>query len=137
MKFGMKYFVPAALLLVALIHFLPLVGVLGAAKLSFLYGISIQDPNVELLMRHRAVLFGLLGAFLAYAACHCHLHGLALIVSAFSVVSFLLLALDARNYNQAISTVVNVDVGAAIIILLASFVHLREPPTSKDNVKVE
>jgi hypothetical protein len=137
MKPGMEYFVPAVLLLAALIHFLPLVGVLGAAKLSILYGISIQDPNLELLMRHRAVLFGLLGAFLAYAACHRHLHGLALIASAFSVVSFLLLALETRHYNQAIATVVNVDVGAAIIILLASFVHLRGPPTSKDNVKVE
>jgi hypothetical protein len=136
MKPDMQYLVPTVLLIAALIHFLPLVGVLGAAKLSILYGISIQDPNLEMLMRHRAVLFGLLGAFLAYAACHRYLHGLALIASAFSVVSFLLLALDTGHYNQAIATVVNVDVGAAIMIFVAAFVHARAPPTSKENGKV-
>ena len=132
----MQYFVPAVLLLAALVHLLPLVGVLGAAQLSTLSGISIHDPNLEMLMRHRAVLFGLLAAFLAYAACHRHLHGLALMAAAFSVVSFLLLALDTAHYNTAIATVVKVDVGAAIILLLAAFVHARVPPPSKDNCKV-
>jgi hypothetical protein len=52
----MRYIVPAVLLIVALIHVLPLAGVLGAAKLSSLYGITVQDPNLEILMRHRTVL---------------------------------------------------------------------------------
>jgi hypothetical protein len=132
--------VPAVLLLLALIHFLPLAGVLGAVKLSFLYGISIQDPNLEILMRHRAVLFGLLAAFLAYSAFHRHLHGLALIAAASSVVSFLLLALEAGNYNQAMASVVKVDVVASMLVLLATMVHLQAPMiqprvSSRDSVK--
>ena len=47
---------------------LPLAGVLGAGRLSALYGIAFEEPNLVLLMRHRAVLFGLLGVFLAIAA---------------------------------------------------------------------
>jgi hypothetical protein len=58
----MRFVVPAVLLIVALIHALPLVGVMGAAKLTQLYGIDVQDPTLELLLRHRAILFGLLAA---------------------------------------------------------------------------
>lgn len=122
-----QYIVPLVLLLVALIHFIPLVGVLGASKLSVLYGISIYDPNLEILLRHRAVLFGMLAAFLAYSAFHRQLHGLALTASAFSVISFLLLALETGNYNQAIFTVFKVDVVAAILILLAALLHMTAP----------
>ena len=77
----MRFVVPAVLLLVALIHALPLLGVVSAARVSSLYGIAVQDSNLEILMRHRAVLFGLLAAFLAYAAFHRHLHSLALIAT--------------------------------------------------------
>jgi hypothetical protein len=122
-----QHIVPAVLLLVALIHFIPLAGVLGSAKLSVLYGISLHDSNLEILMRHRAVLFGLLAAFLVHAAFHRHLHGLALIAAAFSVVSFLLLVLQTGHYNEAMASVFKVDVAAAILILMAALVHAREP----------
>jgi hypothetical protein len=57
--------VSAMFLVVAIIHLLPVSGVFGAKRLAALYGISFNDPNQAILMRHRAVLFGLLGAFLA------------------------------------------------------------------------
>ena len=64
----MRYAVMACLLLAALIHLLPVAGVLGAERLQALYGIPIGDPNLLLLMRHRAVLFGVVGVLLATAA---------------------------------------------------------------------
>ncbi len=123
----MRFVVPAVLLLVAAIHALPLLGVLGAARISGLYGIAVDDPNLEILMRHRAVLFGLLAAFLAYAAFHRALHGLALIGGAVSVVAFLALALSVGRYNAAIGTVVRVDVVALLLLALAAWAHLRSP----------
>ena len=121
----MSSVVPAVLKLVALIHLLPLAGVLGAAKLSSLYGIPVQDPNLEILMRHRAVLFGLLAAFLAYAAFHRPLHGLALVAAGVSVVSFLVLAAMVGSYNAALSTVVQADIVALVLLVVAAAVHLR------------
>ncbi|MFM8769618.1 MAG: phosphopantetheine adenylyltransferase [Rubrivivax sp.] len=121
----MRHVVPAVLLIVALIHALPLAGVLGAAKLSSLYGITVQDPNLEILMRHRAVLFGLLAAFLAYAAFHRPLHGTALVAAGVSVVSFLVLAALAGTYNAALSTVVKADIVALVLLVLGTVVHLR------------
>ncbi|MGH1350723.1 MAG: hypothetical protein ACRBBN_07940, partial [Methyloligellaceae bacterium] len=58
----------AMLFIVGVIHLLPVTGVLGAGRLSALYGIEVVDPNLLILMQHRAVLFGLLGLFLVGAA---------------------------------------------------------------------
>ena len=64
----MRYLVCAMLVIVAIIHLLPLSGVFGSERLTSLYGISFDEPDIAILMRHRAVLFGLLGLFLLVAA---------------------------------------------------------------------
>jgi hypothetical protein len=120
----MRFVVPAVLLLVALIHALPVIGVVSAAKVSSLYGIAVQDSNLEILLRHRAVLFGLLAGFLAYAAFHRQLHSLALVAAWASVVAFLALATSVGNYNAALSTVVKADVVALALLIIATIVHL-------------
>lgn len=120
----MRFVVPVALLLVAAIHLLPVLGVASASKVASLYSITVSDPNLEILMRHRAVLFGLLAGFLAYAAFHRELHGLALVAGAISVVAFLALAFSVGNYNPALSVVVKADILAAVVLAIAGVVHL-------------
>ncbi len=56
------------MLVVAVIHLLPISGFFGVERLATLYEIEITDSNLEILMRHRAILFGILGGFLGYAA---------------------------------------------------------------------
>ena len=55
----MRYLVSGSLILAGIIHLLPLAGVLGNERLAVLYGIETSDPNLSILLRHRAVLFGL------------------------------------------------------------------------------
>ena len=118
----------AALLLVAgLIHLLPLAGVLGGERLNSLYGLALDEPNLQILMRHRAVLFGLLGALLVAAALRPGLRGLALFGGLISVLSFLLLAWSAPLYNEALQRVVVADWVALACLLLALPLHLRNP----------
>jgi ABC-type proline/glycine betaine transport system permease subunit len=114
------------LLLLAAIHAMPLLGVLGAAKLSSLYGITVQDANLDILMRHRAVQFGLLAALLGYAAFRKELHRLGLIAASASVGTFLLLAYTVGSYNQAIHTVVIVDIAALVLLAVGVAVHFIE-----------
>ena len=108
----MKYVVAASLLVVGVIHLLPLAGVLGAERVAALYNVSIQDPNLAILMRHRAVLFGLLGGFLVAAAFLPALQTAAFIAGFVSVVSFLALAWSTAGYNAAIGRVVAADLVA-------------------------
>ena len=56
------------LIIVGIIHLLPLMGVSRSEKLSTLYGLFFSDPNLLILMRHRAVLFGMLGVFFIFTA---------------------------------------------------------------------
>jgi hypothetical protein len=123
----MRFIVPAALLLTALIHALPVAGVLGAGKLQALYGIPIEDPNLVLMLRHRAVLFGLLAAFLTHAAFQPELHRLALLGGAISVCTFLALAWSAGDYNAAMTRVVRADVVALVALLIGAVVHVMRP----------
>ena len=99
----------AGLLVAALIHLLPLAGVLGAERLQALYGIAVQGPDLAILLRHRAVLFGLLGAFLLLAAFRPALQGLALVAGLASVLSFLALAWATPGHNAALARVVVAD----------------------------
>ena len=118
----------ATLLLVAgLIHLLPLAGVLGGERLNALYGLALDEPNLQILMRHRAVLFGLLGTLLVAAALRPGLRGLALFGGLVSVLSFLLLAWSAPLYNEALQRVVVADWVALACLLLALPLHLRNP----------
>lgn len=121
---GLRRVVAATLGLVGLIHLLPLSGVLGGDRLSALYGVTLTDPNLLILMRHRAVLFGLLGAGLLLAALRPALHGGALIAGAISVVSFLCLAASAESYNPAIGRVVVADVVAAVALIIGAVAHV-------------
>lgn len=88
----MKHAVSVLLVVVGIIHLLPLSGVLGGERLASLYGLAFDDPNLAILMRHRAVLFGLLGLFLVYAAFKPALQAMAFTAGFVSVLSFLSLA---------------------------------------------
>jgi hypothetical protein len=121
----MRSFISIALLLVALIHGLPLLGVLGTARLSALYGIALTDPGLEILLRHRAVLFGLLAVFFAYAAFKPEMQRLALTGGLLSVGSFMALTLIVGSPNAALQTVFKVDSAALVVLLAAGAAHLR------------
>lgn len=108
----MRYFIAATLLAGGLIHLLPVVGVLGPERLASLYGVSIVDPNSLILMRHRAVLFGLIGGLMVLAIFKPALQPLAFGVGLLSVSSFLYIAWSIGQYNALLSRVVAVDIVA-------------------------
>lgn len=91
---------------VAMIHLLPIVGVVGAEKLNVLCGLSISDPGIELLMRLRAVLFGILGLLFGATALVPALTVTALLAGLASVVSFFVLAQMMPDYGDGIRKIV-------------------------------
>lgn len=112
--------VTAMLIIAAIIHLLPLPGVLGSERLSSLYGLNFEEANIAILMRHRAVLFGLLGLFLAYAAFRPALQPLAFIGGFVSVVSFLALAYSTGGYNASTARVILADWVALVCLVVGA-----------------
>lgn len=120
----MRYLVSAMLVVVAVIHLLPLSGVLGSERLAALYGLSINEPNLAILMRHRAVLFGLLGLFFLFAAFRPAFRTLAFIAGFVSVVSFLWLAWSVGGYNAQVARVFMADIVALACLIVGAAAHV-------------
>lgn len=116
--------VSAMLLVVAVIHLLPLAGVMGSGQLASLYGVPFTDPNLAILMRHRAVLFGLLGGFLVLAAFRPALQPAGFAAGFLSVASFLGLAWSVGGYNAQLTRVVTADLVALVCLVIGLVVHL-------------
>jgi hypothetical protein len=97
-------------LLVAGIHLLPSIGAFGPSQLQRLYGVSYaSDQTTLLLMRHRAVLFGLLGGLIAASAFRRELRKAGDAMGFASIVSFLVLERFHGHGNGLVLRVRNVD----------------------------
>ena len=119
----MRYLISGSLIICGIIHLLPITGVFGADRLAMLYGTSFDDPNLAILMRHRAVLFGLLGTLLVIAAFKPSLQALAFVFGFVSVLSFLWLAWSTGNYSIQINRIVIADLVALLSLTVGSACH--------------
>lgn len=116
--------VASMLAVVGIIHLLPLPGVLGAAQLSALYGLDFSDPGLAILMRHRAVLFGLLGTACLIAAFRRSWQNAVIAAAAISTIAFLLLASAESHYGVAIARVVIADWIAVACLAVATVLRV-------------
>jgi hypothetical protein len=110
----------ATLFATGIINTLPVIGVLGNKHLESLYGIRGPDNNVSILLRHRAVLFGLVGGFMQYAAVmKPEMAPAATIGGLASMLSYIAIAKQtgpAGGYSEKIDKVVLVDLGASVAL---------------------
>jgi hypothetical protein len=113
--------VALVLLAVGVLHLVPALGVLGEGRLARLYGDLPFDPATVLLLRHRALLFGLLGAFCCAAAFARPLRPHALAAAFVSTAGFVALAAgQGGGLGPALRRVVTADVVASGALLLAA-----------------
>ena len=112
------------LLIIGIIHLMPVTGALGNQQLAKLYGINFSEPNLSILMRHRAVLFGLLGSFMGFAAFNPPYRTLAFVAATVSILSFLWLARSVGSYNNELSRVYKADIVALICLIVGGAAHV-------------
>ena len=112
------------MLVVAVIHLLPISGFFGVEQLASLYEIEITDGNLEILMRHRAILFGSLSVFLAYAAFNPAIQPIAFFAAFISVASFFFLSFSVGEFNDAIRKVLIADIVASVSLLGAIVLYI-------------
>jgi len=108
-----------ALLLAGFINTLPVMGLLGGERLAALYGMDFDDPSLRILMRHRALLFGLLGGAMIAAAFIPHWRVLIALAGLVSMLGFIAITWLEGGGNTAITRVVKADVIASVPLAVA------------------
>jgi hypothetical protein len=111
-------------LIAAAINLAPLLGVFSPERMGPFYGVDLDDPNLQILMRHRAILFGIVGGLLLVAAFHPPLRSLGYAVGFASMLSFLLIAWMVGGYNAQIQRVVLIDLVGIAALAGAGVVHV-------------
>ena len=114
------------MLLVGYINFYPLIGIVSVARLQKLYGPPIESADLAILMRHRALLFGLVGGFIIYAAFTPELRGLAFVASFVSMLGFVAIARLVGDYRARVAKVVRIDIVASALLAVALGLHLAQ-----------
>ena len=100
----------------ALINLAPVLGAQSAERMTAAYGVALDGADLQILMRHRAILFGIVGGLLAAAIFHAPLRPTATVVGFVSMISFLVLAWAVGDYGANIRRVMIVDtVGIAAL----------------------
>lgn len=108
----------ASLLAAGVIHLLPAIGMVSAHRLSMLYGVAPPDATTELLLRHRAVMFAVLGIAFGAAAFVPMLRVPAAVLSLVTMLAFVVLA-RAHPHGPAIRRVARVDVVVSGLVVAA------------------
>lgn len=115
----MQYIIVGGFLLVALINLVPVSGVISVALLENAYGIRVQSADMAVLLRHRAVLFGVVGGLLAVAAFVSSLRLAAFSAGMLSMVSFLIIRSLEGEGNAALARVALFDYVGIVALLIA------------------
>ena len=118
--------ISALLILVGLINVFPVVGLVSSDVLSGLYGIADLQGDLLILMRHRALLFGILGTLILVSALKRNLQPVAIATGLVSMLGFIVLTLSAGDYGAKLLKIVWVDVVASIALVAVLFLRARK-----------
>ena len=113
----MKKFATAALLIAGAINLYPVVGVVSIDQLEKLYGVSLNNGDLVILMRHRAILFGLLGTFLIYSAFRSSVQTMACIAGLISMISFVALAYASGQFGESLNKAIVADAIGSLLLV--------------------
>jgi hypothetical protein len=116
----MESVVTLCLVIVGLINFAPILGVVSGERLARLYTIELADKNMIILMRHRALLFGVIGGVILYAAFVPAYQLVAMVMAAISMIGYVILVLQVGGYNRAIFKVMVVDIVGIVFLVAAA-----------------
>lgn len=116
--------VAIVLFVVGLVNLLPLAGVLSSRALAEAYGIDEPSGDLALLLRHRAVLFGIVGGILLTSVFVPPLQLTAIVVGYISMASFVLLAVMEKSIGQKLVRVKNIDIAAIVLLSVVPVIEL-------------
>ncbi|MEV7869429.1 hypothetical protein AB0P17_25810 [Streptomyces sp. NPDC088124] len=121
--------ITALFVVVGAINLLPGFVALAPSQITTAYGVSVAGPDsadLTVLLRHRAVLLGLVGIGLLCAAFLTSLRVPALAAGAVSMGTFLLLAYSTPGLGDATMRVARIDIAAFALLAVAAVLVWRK-----------
>lgn len=112
----MRAVATSLILLAALVNLAPMIGVLSAERLQALYGIAFEDANLVVLMRHRALLLGIVGGLLVAGALRPGLRAASMAAGLVSMLSFVVIVWLVGGVNAQLQRVAWIDIGASALL---------------------
>jgi hypothetical protein len=107
------------LFIAGVINLLPSVLAFLPDKISKSYGIEIPNENYELLLRHRAILFGIIGGLMIYSAVAKKHYEVSTFIGLISMVSFIVLFfLIGKDINSELKKVMSIDIVGTVILCI-------------------
>ncbi len=120
----MEIFFRITLLIAGMINAIPALIAFLPDKITTSYGITVPDANFELLLRHRAVLFGVIGGLMIYSAVTKKQYDLATFAGLVSMISFLVLYFGIEGpINSALTKVMQIDAFAIMLLLIGLILY--------------
>lgn len=114
------------LIAAGLVNVLPVAGVLSASIFADAYGIAAPEGDLLILMRHRALLFGIVGGVILTAAFRRHLQPTAIIVGLVSMLGFIVLAVISKEFGSKIHNIVMVDAIASLALVTVALLRMKK-----------
>jgi hypothetical protein len=124
----MPVFISILMVGVGLINFVPLVGLFSVDQMQASYAITVTDPNLEILLRHRAVLFGIVGGYILIAAFRPAWQPTAIVFAGLSMMAFIILCLWVGDYSASIERIMMGDVAGTILLAMVIVLRRRQWP---------
>ena len=121
----LRSFIPFAYLLAAIVNIAPAIGALSDEIVVQLYAVQIHSTEISLLLRHRAVLFAIIGGLLLAAAVMEDLRTTAGLAGLSSMSAFMLLLVVTGAENARLTQVALIDSAATLVLLTAFVAHLK------------
>ena len=107
------------LFLVGVINFLPIVGILSLDKINQAYGLSVDDNSLAILLRHRALLFGLIGGFVIYSVFKPQYQIASIVLAAISMLGYLYFFWFIGDSNPVLLKIAQADIVGIVLLTLA------------------
>ena len=115
----MNIAITVLLVIVGFINFAPVVAAISRVRVEAMYGLQAASPDLEILLRHRAVLFGIVGTIIILSGFVPRLRVTAMACGLASMVSFVVLVLSVPGHGQALRKVALID-GVALVLLVVA-----------------
>jgi hypothetical protein len=116
----MSKLIAGFLFIVGVINFLPVIGVISAERIAQAYAIELSGNDLIILMRHRALLFGVVGGFILYSVFVPAFQAAAMVMAAVAMIGYLYLVWAVGGYNDAIQRVATIDLVGIIFLVAAA-----------------